>query len=214
MKKTTIFILLIILSFSIYGQNIQVLNGLSNHNSYVNFTTIELYKSLPKGQLYYFTDFKMSKNGYWESYSEISKYWQISKKGYNLTIQYNTGLNKDFQIKPAYLGGLSKEFVIDHNFIVSVDILYRYQTELITNNEYNHGYQTTLIFSKIFDKLQLSGYCDCWNTHYFIFEPQIWYNLYNDISIGAETRISNYNVLEDYTNYIMLGLRWDLSRDN
>lgn len=210
MKKFITAILIITLSTALSGQNIQVLNGLSSNKSYVNWATFELYKTLPQGPLYYFTDFKMSRNGYWESYSEISKYWQISNKGFNLTIQYNTGLNRDFLIKPTYLIGLSKEFVIQDDFIVSIDVLYRYQTELITDKEYHHGYQTTLIFSKTFDKLQLSGYCDYWNIHYFIFEPQIWYPLYKNISIGTEIRISNYDILDDYTNYLMAGIKWNL----
>lgn len=210
MKTLFTVILILSLTTTIAGQNIQVLNGASDDKSYVNLATFEIYKPQPHGALYYFTDFKMSTDGYWESYSEISKYWKISNKGFSATVQYNAGLNKDFLIKSVYLTGLSKEFIIDDSFIFSLDLLYRYQTELLLDNEWHHGYQTTLIFSKTFSKLQIGGYCDYWNLYYFIFEPQVWYPVFKNIFLGVELRVSNYDILEDYTNYLMAGIKWSL----
>ena len=192
------------------AQNIQVLNGISSDKDYVNFATFEIYKPLTHGPLYYFTDFKMSKDGYFESYSEISKYWYISKKGLSATVQYNAGLNKDYHIKPVYLAGLSKEFTPGNNFILSFDILYRYQTEIILDNEMKNGFQIIMNFSKTLNKFQISGYCDYWNINYFIFEPQIWYKIFNNIHIGVEGRLSNYTLLDNYEKYAMIGIKWDI----
>jgi uncharacterized Fe-S radical SAM superfamily protein PflX len=88
MKKLLLFTLFLMCFTVIKAQNIQILHGISSEKSYVNWATFELYKVLDKGPLYYFTDFKMSKNGYFESYSEISKYWYISRNRLALTAQY------------------------------------------------------------------------------------------------------------------------------
>jgi hypothetical protein len=217
--KKLIFISLILLSVtSIKAQNVQILNGFSGINgSYVNFATFELYKDLKGGPLYYFTDFKMSNKGYFEAYTEISKYWYFTQDKFSVTTQYNAGLNKDYQIQPVYLLGLSKGFLIKGNFNLQFDAMYRYQKDLCADSitkEQHNGYQITTIFSRDWKKFQLSGYLDFWNTKYFIFEPQVWYKATKNIFIGAEYRASNYSLLENYRNYIMFGLKWDMSNAN
>jgi len=208
MKKTLSVILLVWLSLSAIAQNFQFLGGLSPESN-VNFATFELYKQLEKGAMYYFTDFKMDKNGYFEAYTEISKYWNVGEIG-TVTLQLNVGLNKDFQIQPVYLAGVSKLWEIGGEFILSLDVLYRYQQELILDDEWNHGYQLTMIYLRDWDKFQISGYCDFWNNRYVILEPQAWWKTFNRVWVGAELRLSNYDILENYTNYVMLGIKWNL----
>jgi hypothetical protein len=207
--KKVLFFVLITLTLSTQAQNIQILL-----NTDINFVTFELYKPLKTGPIYYFTDFKIDNNGYFETYSEISKYWNI-KDIFAITIQGNAGLNKDFQIKPVYLGGLSKTFIFNDNFTLTSDFLYHYQTELITDAEksWGHsGFQVTISFCNDLKKFQMSGYCDYWNVTYYIFEPQIWYKLFKQLYIGAEGRISNYSILDNYQTYIMAGIKWNLEQ--
>lgn len=207
MKKTTFIILLVAINLSAMSQNIQILGGLSSDKSTVNWATFELYKPLEKGSMYYFTDFKMDKNGYFEAYTEISKYWNAGP--ISLTTQFNAGLNKDFQILPIYLFGIQKLWEIG-DFILSFDVLYRYQQELILDDEWTHGYQVTMIYLRDWENFQISGYCDFWNNKYIVFEPQAWWKTFDRVWIGAELRLSNYGLLENYTNYAMLGLKWNL----
>jgi hypothetical protein len=195
---------------AIKAQNIQILNGFSSDRSYTNFATLELYKDLKGGPLYYFTDFKMSKNGYFEAYTEISKYWYITRNKLAITAQYNAGLNKDFQIQPTYLVGLSKAFVIKKTFNIQFDVMYRYQKELIVDDEWHNGYQITTTFGIDMKKGEILGYTDFWNTGYFILEPQGWYKATKNVYIGLEYRVSNYSPLESYQKYIMLGIKWNL----
>jgi hypothetical protein len=206
--KKILFLFLVALSLlPIKAQNIQVLINEKN-----NLATFEIYKAFDHSSLYYFSDFKFSKNGYDEVYSEIS-YYQNIKEILLLTAQYNAGLNKDFHIKPIYLTGLSKTFTIWENFNFSFDVLYRYQVELITEPEIdwgNNGFQITTSFSQSYDKVEVSGYCDFWNFQYFIFEPQGWWKFSKRIYAGLEWRVSNYDLLEDYENYVMLGLKFNL----
>jgi hypothetical protein len=65
-------------------------------------------------------------------------------------------------------------------------------------------------FCQNLDKVQFSGYCDFWNTKYFIFEPQGWWKFSKRIYAGLEWRFSNYDLLGDYENYIMFGFKWNL----
>jgi hypothetical protein len=208
--KKIIFLFLVTLTLSTNAQNIQILVGMpSSSEKFINWATVEFYKPLDLGPLYYFTDFKISKEGYFESYTEISKYWNVGKI-LALTAQYNAGLNKDFQIQPVYLAGISKSFIIGKTFNLSIDFLYRYQRELLLYDEIHNGYQITAIFSQDFNKIQIFGYCDFWNTHYYMFEPQSWYKFSKRIYAGLEWRISNYDLLDDYQNYLMLGLKFNL----
>lgn len=72
------------------------------------------------------------------------------------------------------------------------------------------GYQITTIFSKKWDKFETSGYIDFWNTGYFIFEPQTFWKFSKRIYLGAEIRLSNYTLLDNYKNYAMLAFKWNL----
>ena len=210
MKKLVLSLFLMSSILIVNAQNFQFLKGINPDKSNVNFATFELYKPLDHGALYFFTDFKMSKEGFVESYSEISKYWNVGKIG-AVTLQYNAGLNKDFQIQPVYLAGVSKLFEFgDAPFVLSFDILYRHQKELILENEKANGYQITMIFLQDMKRIQLSGYCDYWSGNYYIFEPQGWFKLFERVWIGLEWRASNYNLLEDYENYMMFGVKWNL----
>jgi hypothetical protein len=214
MKKIVVFLFLSC-SLSLNGQNIQFIT-----NGKLNFATFEIYKPLDHGTLYYFTDFKMSKNGIDEAYSEISGYLNISKT-ISVTAQYNAGLNKDFTIFPVYLFGISKSFSVKEHLSLSMDILYRHQNFLYIEKEKLNGYQVTVSFTEDLRKFQISGYCDFWNAKYIIFEPQGWYKIFNNTWIGLEVRLSNYidilnyddegNFIGNYSNYIMAGLKWNIS---
>lgn len=227
MKKVLI-VSFLFCSLSLSAQNIQFLT-----NGKVNFATFEIFKPYDHGALYYFSDFKMTKNGFDEVYSEISAYINVYKT-FSITAQYNAGLNKDSLIFPVYLCGLSKSFKIGQKIDLSIDVLYRHQNFLYLNNdedlngnlylkndEKQDGYQITTIFSGNFNKIQISGYCDFWNTKYVIFEPQGWYNLYKNLWIGLEWRASNYTdvlnyninneFIGNYSNYIMGGIKWNLN---
>lgn len=203
--KSFLIGIFLLCALSLSGQNIQFLTSIERH-----IATFEIYKTLDKVTLDYFTDFKMSKNGYSEAYSEICVYYNLNNI-VSPTIQYNAGLNRDFYIQPVYLLGLSKSFVIKESFNLSFDLMYRYQKELIFENEVHNGYQLTTKFSQDFDKIQYSGYCDFWNLRYYIFEPQGWYKFSKRFYAGLELRISNYSPMDDYQNYLMLGLKWNIN---
>lgn len=203
-----ILLIIIFLCVSLFtnAQNIQVFT-----NTRENLITTEYYKAFNNhGTVYYFTDFKINKHGYSEAYTELSVYYNI-KDIFSPTLQYNAGINHDFYIEPVYLIGLSKQFVINEKHNLSFDLMYRYQKELLLENEYLHGYQLTTIFLFNYKKIEFSGIIDFWNIQYYIFEPQLWYKINNVIYTGCEFRLSNYNILNDYQNYILLGFKFNLN---
>lgn len=218
MKK--LFTILLILCVGIsQAQNFQGYYGYGNDQG-VNMITLEIYKPLEDGVFYYMNDFKMDKNGYFESYTEVSKYWNIGKRGISGTVQYNAGIYCDdttsFRIDPVYLGGIQtlKEF---YGWTLSLDILFRYE-ELTRSS----GIQGTFIFIKEWKDFTFSGYCDIWNSGLYdpdedptviMFEPQVFYSISKRFSIGIEGRVSNYTLARPYEDYIMLGLKWDLENE-
>jgi len=198
------------------AQNFQFLYGYGNGEP-VNFIISEIYKPLEHGAFYYFTDFKMGFNGYFEAYTEVSKYWNIGQRGFAATAQYNVGLFYDdpdgFRIDPVYLAGFQRA-VEYGGWILSLDVLYRY--DQFTQQS---GAQTTFIFLKEWNKLTLSGYLDVWNSGIYdpeeaatvaVFEPQIFYSISKRFSVGVEGRVSNYTLALPYKDYIMVGIKWNL----
>jgi len=215
--KKLITILLFSCVFGItQAQNFQFLYGYGN-NKPVNFITLEIYKPLEHGAFYYFTDFAMDFDGYFESYTEVSKYWNITKNGLSGTVQYNVGIHNDgidaFRIDPVYLAGFQKATEIS-GWVLSMDVLYRY--DQYTSQS---GAQMTFIFIKEWNKWLLSGYCDVWNSGIYdpeeaptvaVFEPQLFYSFSKRFSVGIEARVSNYTLALPYKDYIMGGLKWNL----
>lgn len=230
MKKQILIILFIGLNILGQSQNIQFLGGYGN-NAPVNFVTTEVYKPLDRGPIYYFTDFKFDKKGNnFETYTEISKYWMITRNYISLTAQYNAGLNfqdtSGFQIKPVYLFGLSKAGKIN-DLILTFDVLYRIDAGTNFDGEkIGNGIQLTGTFLRDWNNFQVSGYCDLWqteNSKYYnknnnsliiIFEPQVWWKFSKRVYLGIEGRLSNFNNpnlgLGNYANYVMIGLKWNL----
>lgn len=204
-------------------------------NGKVNIGTVELFKPLDHGHVYYFTNFKLDNNGIHEAYGKIADYWKVSKF-ISLTAQVESGisfnertfqptifshLGDGFHLYPVYLAGVSKDFTIAKTLNLTFDVMYRYQSFLyIPIEELYNGYQVSMSFSQDFKKFQLSGYCDFWNTKYVIFEPQAWYKLFKRVWVGVDWRVSNYqdvlntdvdgNPSGKYANYIIGGLKWDL----
>ncbi len=210
----------ILLFLSVVGitqaQNFQFFYGYGNDQP-VNLITLEIYKPLEHGAFYYYNDFKMGVNGYFESYTEASMYWNISENGLALTTQYNVGIYVDdtdaFQIDPVYLVGFQKSTEIS-GWILSMDVLFRYD-----DYTKQSGVQATFIFMKEWNKLVLSGYCDVWNSGVYdpneeptvvMFEPQLFYSVSKRWSVGIEGRLSNYTLALPYKDYIMAGIKWDL----
>jgi hypothetical protein len=230
MKRIVAILLFSLIVGFTSAQNFQVLNGIGSDKSYVNFVTAELFKPLDHGKFYGFTDLKLNKNGYFDSYTELFGYLNIGKKGYSITGQVDAGLftveGTGVQIYPVYLLGISKEAVIN-DWVLTLDVLYRMDRGLnLEGLKIGNGAQLTGTFLKDGKHLQFSGYCDLYqteNSQYYNknrqslivqFEPQLWWKFSKRVFLGVEGRISNFTDpdlgLYNYSSYAMVGLKFNL----
>jgi hypothetical protein len=230
MKRLLFLLLFSFIGITLQAQNIQLLNGVGSDKSYVNFLTFELYKPLEHGTFYGFTDLKLNKEGYFDSYTEIFKYWNIGKKGLSVTGQINAGLftteGTAVQISPVYLVGFSKATTID-DLNLTIDVLYRMDHgKNLEGLTIGNGVQLTGTFLRDWDRFQISGYCDlyqtknsgCYNKNQnsliVQFEPQAWWKFSKRVYLGIEGRVSNFNDpnlgLYTHSSYCMMGFKWNL----
>lgn len=235
MKKIISILILSLIAGVAVAQNFQVLSGIGSDKSSVNFVTAELYKPLEHGLFYGFTDVKLNKNGYFDSYTELFKYWNIGKKGYSVTAQVNAGLfslgDWSVQIRPVYLIGVSKASSVN-KLNLTLDVLYRMDQGFVIQDgadvgkKIGNGIQLTGTFLRDWNHFQISGYCDLWeteNSKYYNknrnslivqFEPQGWWKFSKRVYLGAECRMSNFTDpdlgLYNYSTYLMFGIKWNL----
>ncbi len=215
MKKLVLISLFFLTAGIIHSQDIQFLYG-SGKGSKVNVVTFEFNPVLKSGPLTFFTDFKMDKDGYSEAYTEISKYWTLNKKGLSFTLGYTAGLGRvdsfGYKILPTYIIGFSK-YVNISGADITCDVTYW------LGRSNNHGNQILNTITKDWKHFQYFSALYLWDhgkysetNHFtFQFEPQAWYKISKSLYIGAEIRISNYELLGTYENYIMGGIKWNLS---
>ena len=182
----------------------------------VNFmtATFEMYKPDKWGSTFMFADFDFSYNdrNLGLVYTEIVRDFKI--KGFPLMphIEYNGGLGlaRDtqfgFPIENAYLAGFSYPFQLG-KFYMGTYLAYK----LNAFKKKSHDVQWTVTWTANLanNKLSLSGFVDLWSENkdrtgdsgksgkkaVLLGEPQIWYNVTPNFSIGSETELS-YNFVK------------------
>jgi hypothetical protein len=212
MKK--ILLLLVLLSFTkIYAQNLQFHYDLGEDRKYIT-TTLEMFKPDEYGATFFFVDFDYNLPGNKSmslAYFEIARYINVYDK-LALTVQYNDGfvvgglpnldVNVAFTLNQTWLGGIS--YPINLGFVtLNTDLLYRN-----TYGSEGPDGQLTIVWYVPFlnNKLSFTGFLDFWSQDIalrdftadtdkkemvFLTEPQIWYNVWNHLSVGTEIEISN-----------------------
>ena len=214
-KKAFFTLLLLVFSFSLYAQNIQVhfdprhaLHSDVAPRNYVT-TTFEMFKPDKWGSTFMFVDldFNQSRGNIRLAYMEIARDIKLGKCPIMAHMEFNGGLvrglnNSGFSIENAYLAGASYATNIA-GVNLSTYLAYKYNAfEKVSNDV-----QWTVTWgANLFnDKVTLSGFLDLWteNEHKFktpgesgkrvilLTEPQIWYNLNSHLSLGSEIEISN-----------------------
>ncbi len=214
--RYAILSLLLILGFALSAQNLQLHYDMGKANdkraSDRGFftSTVEMFRPDSLGSTFFFID--MDYNGkdgdisasYWEIARDV-KLWSAPVA---LHLEFNGGLfkdrNSDFggHIRNAYLLGASTSFTLGKVNLGSY----------IAYKHFNGGGKegpdiqwTGTWFSMIANgKITLTGFFDVWSqdkinglgvadgkTWVFLSEPQIWYNVNKNLSIGSEVEISS-----------------------
>lgn len=203
----------------VISQNLQVQYEMDGDRQYF-VSTFEMFKPDDYGSTFWFVDFEYDapgKNAASLAYLEIARYIDLPFTNYfQSTFQFNDGLTSTFSMGPVWLAGISKE--ISNPFIpLTVDVLFRRAISAISPD-----IQFTGVWFKPFidGKLVFTGFIDVWSIDnsagdgkdWVVFsEPQVWYSLSKNASIGGEVHIQyNFPVpTEPWEFFPTIGLKWD-----
>ena len=187
--------------------------------------TLEQFKADQWGSWYYFVDVDLTNKFTEGAYTEISREFNIGKKGFAAHVEYDGGLNKSgsFQ-QAALLGGAYNGHNADFSKTWSVQLMYK---RFFKSYEYSSAYnsvQLTGVWGLNFanKKCTFSGFVDFWRGEnadgkgqlVILSEPQFWYNVTDHFSVGGEVEISNnfiYNTYDDKSFFVnpTLAVKWN-----
>ncbi len=232
MKKILFMALMAVAALSANAQNVQVHYDFGRHlysdqeNGRQSVTvTLEQFKADQWGSWYYFVDVDMTNKFTEGAYTEISREFNIGKKGFAAHVEYDGGLNKSgsFQ-QAALLGGAYNGHNADFSKTWSVQLMYK---RFFKSYEYSSAYnsvQLTGVWGLNFanKKCTFSGFVDFWRGEnadgkgqlVILSEPQFWYNITDHFSVGGEVEVSNnfiYNTYDDKSFFVnpTLAVKWN-----
>ena len=206
--KKLLTIVLMAVALSANAQNVQVHYDFGHHlypdqeeNRQSATITLEQFKADKWGSWYYFVDVDLSNKFVEGAYTEISREFNIGKKGFAAHVEYDGGLNRfgSFQ-QAALLGGAWNGHNADFSKTYSVQLMYK---RFFKSYEYTSAYnsvQLTGVWGLNFGKsFTFSGFIDFWRGEkpdghgqlVILSEPQFWYNATPNLSFGSEIEISN-----------------------
>ena len=225
LRKVLLFSLSVVAFASLNAQNLQLhfdprnsLYGDKVASSNYLTATFEMFKPDKWGSTFMFVDFDFNfdKRNVGLVYAEIARDFKIGDFALMPHLEYNGGLGlvKDtrfgFSIPSSYLAGLSYPFKAG-NFFMGTYVAYKMNAFKKTS----HDVQWTLTWTGnlLDNKLTLSGFADVWTEDkldlqgnslndgkkvIFLSEPQIWYNITPNFSLGSEIELS-YNFVNKFT---------------
>ena len=231
MKKLMTIVLMAIAIMSANAQNIQLHYDFGRHiypdqeeNRQSATITLEQFKADKWGSWYYFVDVDLSNKFVEGAYTEISREFNIGKKGFAAHVEYDGGLNRfgSYQ-QAALLGGAWNGHNADFSKTYSVQLMYK---RFFKSYDYTSAYnsvQLTGVWGLNFGKsFTFSGFIDFWRGEdadghgqlVILSEPQFWFNCNEHLSLGGEIEISNnfiYNTYDDKSFFInpTLALKWN-----
>jgi len=233
MTKKSILVL-VLFPMAMMAQNLQVHYDLGKNRQYLT-TTFEMFKPDKWGNTFFFVDYDFNLDADKNvglSYMEIARCISLSKNGpLSAHVEYNGGLlvadSAYYPINNAFLAGLDYGWH-DQSFtkFLNFKVLYK---NVIGKNPLS--FQLTGVWNLNFykNKLTLSGFADFWrednmnftnakgnsiaptNTNFvFITEPQIWYNITPNVSVGSEVEIaSNFGTVDGWKVCPTLAAKWN-----
>ena len=232
MKKLLLSGLLAVAALTAQAQNVQLHYDLGR-NLYPDeeagrqkvTMTLEQFKADKWGSWFYFVDVDFSRKFVEGAYTEISREFNIGKKGFAAHVEYDGGLNRfgSFQ-QSALLGGAWNGHNADFSTTYSVQLMYKRFFKSYNYTNAYHSFQLTGVWSTTFanKKCTFSGFIDLWrgekaNGHgqlVVLAEPQFWYNATEHFSVGTEWEISDnfvYNTYNGKTFFVnpTLAVKWN-----
>lgn len=232
MKNKLILITIVFFSMTSVAQNLQVMYDFGSGRQNVT-STLEMFKPDKWGNTFFFVDMEFNGNDHQPSlaYMEIARCLKFWDGPISAHVEYNGGLLNagpfGFPINNAYLAGVdygwnSKDFTK----FLNLKLLYK-----SIQGKNANSFQLTGVWNLNFlkNKLTVSGFADFWrednmnfidatgaiivptNTKYvFLSEPQIWYNVNKNLSLGGEIELSaNFGTVDGFKVCPALGAKWN-----
>ncbi len=214
MKKPVAILIVLLSIASVKAQNLQVHYDFGENRKLVT-STVEMFKPDKWGSTFFFIDMNYdAKNGKTVSlaYWEIARGFKLGKSPFAAHVEYNGGFGQfnmgesygAYPINDAWLAGFDYN-INNSDFTrgITFQVLYKY-----IRDKQDASFQLTAVWymHMLNKKLTFDGFADFWRednafansnetvdkTKYvFLTEPQIWYNLTENLSLGSEIEISS-----------------------
>lgn len=223
-KKVLFSLAFLLLSFSVYCQNLQLhfdprhaLHGdkISTKNYFT--ATFEMFKPDKWGSTFLFVDldFNQSRGNIGTAYMEIARDLKLGKSPIMGHIEFNGGVGKaenfGFSIANAYMAGASYSTMVG-KAVLGTYLVYKYNAFEKVSNDVQ--WTVTWGMDLCNDKLRICGFMDIWTQNknkshgagekgkevVFLTEPQFWYNVTPNLALGSEIEISNNFLTNNKTN--------------
>lgn len=216
MKKWVLLIATFV-SWQMTSQNVQLHYDMGDGRQYFT-STVEFFKLDKWGNTFFFIDMDYSGTqidgenapGVGLAYWEIAREIKLWKAPVAIHLEYNGGVSANKNVRTfgtAYLVGPSYTFLAK-DFSGSLTLMALYKNIRNTLNDTPHNFQFTAVWTKNFfkNKLTFNGFLDYWQENHLVFskagapvvsksvflcEPQLWYNINKNLSVGGEVEFSN-----------------------
>ena len=216
MKKLA-FLLFVFSVVTVQAQNLQVHYDFGSGRQHVT-STLEMFKPDKWGNTFFFVDMDFNSGAEKHpslAYMEIARCLKFWDGPLSAHVEYNGGLihtpTFGTSINNAYLAGVdygwnSKDFTK----FLNLKLLYKNIQGID-----NASFQITGVWNLNYfnNKLTFSGFADFWkenSTYIFLSEPQLWYNLSKNLSLGGEIEFgNNFGGVAGFKVNPTLGAKWN-----
>ena len=234
MKKTVAILLVLFAAASLKAQNLQVHYDFGKDRKFVT-STVEMFKPDKWGSTFFFVDMNYdADNGKTISlaYWEIARAFNLGKSPFAAHIEYNGGFGQfsagsagygAYSINDAWLAGFDYNLHnADFTRGITFQVLYKYIKD---KNDASFQLTTVWFMHMLNRKVSFTGFADFWredntvfddndvasDTKYvFLTEPQIWYNVNENLSLGSEIEISsNFSANKGFMVNPTLAAKWN-----
>lgn len=231
MKKK--LLLMALLPISLMAQNLQVMYDFGSGRKNVT-STLEMFKPDKWGNTFFFVDMEFNGGASKQpslAYMEIARCLKFWDGPISAHVEYNGGLllagAVGFPINNAYLAGVDYAW---HDKAFSKFLNFKVLYKNIQGKN-PASFQLTGVWNLNFlkNKLTVSGFADFWrednmnfvnaqgdaiiptNTKFvFLTEPQIWYNVSKNLSLGGEIEVaSNFGAVDGFKVCPAIGAKWN-----
>lgn len=208
-KRITLITLFV--TISVTSQNFQLHRDFERGHF---TTTFEMFKMDKYGNTFTFIDFDYNAAiGTSAAYYEIARVLKTEKMPVGLHVEYNAGHSNQFSYNEAWIFGANYS---KGNATWGFSTYAGYKA-FTGAGEGNFQITGTWYWNIVPDKLTFSGFADLWSENglsdetVFLSEPQLWYHLNKNFSIGGEVELANNFGYEfEFKVRPTFGVKWNI----